>query len=99
EAVYPFNLEGTGYYLDRDEARDQPLPQLEHPEQLVERWDDRPEPACFAPYPLYGGLRGATVVRDKEIDLTRVGRLPSRSAPRTTFDRLEPGTRIAIDGM
>lgn len=99
EAVYPWNPEGTGYYLDRAEAVDQPLPQLEHPEQLVARWDDRPEPSSLAPYPLWGGLRASTVLRGKEVDLTHVGRLPSRAAPRTTLDRLEPGARVIVEGM
>lgn len=99
DATYPWNPEGTGYYLDREEAIDQPLPSLEHPDHLVARWDDRPEPACFAPYPMWGALRASTVLRGKEVDLTHVGRLPSRAAPRTTLDRIDPGTRVTIEGM
>lgn len=99
EAVYPYNPEGAGYYLDREEAVNQPLPQLEHPDHLISRWDDRPEPTCFAPYPLWGGLRGATVVRGKEVDLTHVGRLPSRAAPRTTLEKIAAGAEVIVEGM
>lgn len=99
ESGYPYNLEGKGFATDAARAVDRPLPQLEHPEQLIRRWDDRPEPVCFAPYPLWGGLRAAHVWRDQRFDPSGVGKLASRAAPRTTFDAITPGTRIALSGM
>lgn len=156
EGGYPLNFNGKGFYPDEARALGNPLPQLEHPEQLLQRWDDRPEPVCFAPYPLWGGLRAVHVLRGqrlnmvgggkrsprdsrqaagaivpgassalfgaraseglvsfdvprspvavKEIerqalDMSGVGKIGNRSAPRTTFEAIEPGTSIALLGM
>lgn len=99
ESGYPHNFEGKGFLTDAARAIDQPLPQLEHPEQLIQRWDDHPEPVCFAPYPLWGGLRAAHVWHDQQFDPGGAGKLASRAAPRLTFDALPAGTRIALGGM
>jgi len=99
EAGYPLNFDGKGFYTNEARAVDQPLPQLEDPEVLVRRWDDRPEPVCFAPYPLWGGMRAQYMMKEKQLDMTGVRKLGSRAAPRTTFDSLEPGTEIALAGM
>ena len=56
EEAFALNQIGTGYYPDRKLAVDQPLPQLEDPEQLIQSPKDHPEPVCFAPYSLGGGL-------------------------------------------
>jgi hypothetical protein len=96
---FPMNYEGTGYYANAREARYQPLPQLEHVAQRIQRWDDRPEPACFAPYPLWGGLRSEFVWRGGELQISGMGKLPSRAAPRTTFDSIAPGSLVALTGM
>ncbi|WP_437624603.1 DUF2169 domain-containing protein [Sorangium sp. So ce1151] len=99
ESGYPHNFEGKGFAVDAGRAQGQPLPQLEHPEQLIQRWDDRPEPVCFAPYPLWGGLRAVHVWHDQQFDPGGASKLASRAAPRTTFDAIAPGTRIALGGM
>lgn len=99
EAGYPLNFEGKGFATDEARALDQPLPQLEDPAEVMRRWDDRPEPVCFAPYPLQGGMRARYVVRDKQVDLAGVSKLGSRAAPRTTFERVEVGTEIMLSGM
>ncbi|WP_438032033.1 DUF2169 domain-containing protein [Sorangium sp. So ce204] len=99
ESGYPMNFDGKGFYTDPGQALDRPLPQLEHPDQRIRRWDDHPEPVCFAPYPLWGGLRAVHVWHDQKLDLAGAGKLASRAAPRTTVDALPPGTRIALAGM
>jgi hypothetical protein len=43
------NPEGRGFYLDAASAEHGLLPNIELPDQLVQKWDDRPEPAGFAP--------------------------------------------------
>lgn len=55
------NLGGRGFYVDAGEALGRPLPGLEDPEHPITAWDQRPEPVCFAPYPLRGALRAAFV--------------------------------------
>jgi hypothetical protein len=54
---YPLNPHGVGLYADQSAATDQPLPQIERPDQLVRRWNDQPEPGGFAPCPDLVALR------------------------------------------
>ncbi len=93
------NSDGTGFYTEPGGALDAPLPPLEDPDHLVQRWDDRPEPVCFAPYPMHGGLRRHFLVENDVVDFTRHPHVLSRAAPRTTFGELAFGTRIAVSGM
>lgn len=99
ESGYPLNFDGVGFSTDSQKAMHRPLPQLEHPDQLLQSWDDHPEPVCFAPCPLWSGLRAGFVMRDGQFDVSRINKIPSRAAPRTTLDRVEPGTVIELTGM
>jgi hypothetical protein len=99
ESGYAYNLDGVGFYTDARHALGQPLPQLEDPAQLIETWNTYPEPVCFAPCPLWSGLRARFVMRDGQFDVSRINRVASRAAPRTTFDQIEPGAIIALGGM
>ncbi|MBK9259038.1 MAG: DUF2169 domain-containing protein [Polyangiaceae bacterium] len=56
-APYGPNPRGRGYYLDELAAEGQLLPNLEDPNQLVSRWDDRPIPVGLGYYPEDGSLR------------------------------------------
>jgi hypothetical protein len=99
--AYPLNLMGAGFFLEADRAVGEPLPLLEDPDAPLARWDDRPEPTCFAPYPMHGGLRMTSVVdpSDKKVDLSRSRRLSSRACPKLTFDEVAPQTPIRVAGM
>jgi hypothetical protein len=97
--AYSENSDGTGFYPAREDAIDQPLPQLEDPEHPIEKWSDRPDPVCFAPYPMHGGLRARFVVENDVVDFKRHPYVLSRAAPRATFGELAFGTRIAVSGM
>jgi hypothetical protein len=99
EIGYAHNFNGKGFYTDPARALDQPLPQLEHPEHVIRRWDDHPEPVCFAPYPMWGGLRSVHVFRDGRFEREGTKKLGNKASPRTTFDAIEPGTPIALLGM
>lgn len=77
---YADNPAGKGYHVDAATALGAPLPDIEDPDRLVQRWDDRPEPVGFAPYPLGGGLR-RHFLEEMGIDLTR---------PLVSFPRLTP---------
>lgn len=97
---FPHNADGTGFYLERSDALENPLPQLEHPDLPVRAWDDRPHPVCFAPYPLRGGMRlMALMTEDDKLDMNRMGRLTTRAAPWLVFNDLTPGTPITLRGM
>jgi hypothetical protein len=93
------NMFGTGYYADEKMAVDEPLPRLEDPDDLIKSWDHRPEPVCFAPYPLAGGLRAAHVIVDGGPSMERVPRVMGRSCPRGTFDDVAIGATVAVGGM
>lgn len=95
----PDNTEGIGFYTEALGAVGEPLPHLEDPDHLIQKWDDRPEPVCFAPYPMYGGMRARTFTDKGAVDFSRHGHVLSRAAPRTTFPEVPPGTRIGVTGM
>lgn len=97
--AYVENTDGKGFYIDAPGAVDQPLPLLEDPDHLIERWDDRPTPVCFAPYPMHGGMRALLAVDKDVVDFTKHSQLLSRAAPRTTFGELPFGTRVGLTGM
>ena len=48
-APYPLNAEGKGFYLNREQAKGRPLPNLEWPHAPIRAWNDRPFPACWGP--------------------------------------------------
>ncbi len=99
--AYVINPDGVGFYTAREQAVGQPLPQLEHPARLVKSWDDRPEPFCFAPYPVWGGMRARAVIdpADGKADLTHTARLFSRAAPTQVFPAVPSGTEVVLTGM
>jgi len=100
EAEFPHNPDGMGFYLGSEQAREKPLPMLEDPDARISGIDDFPRPRCFAPYSTRGGMR-AELILDEEGSIRRedVPRLASRAAPALTFERLEPGTPVAVRGM
>lgn len=51
EVVHPYNPEGRGYCMSKEEVEGKPLPNLERPEDLITQWDQSPGPAC-----LYKGI-------------------------------------------
>lgn len=93
------NSDGIGFYTEAAGAVGEPLPYLEDPDHLITKWDDRPDPVCFAPYPMYGGLRSRFVVDKGVVDFSRHPHVLSKAAPRTTFSEVPPGTRIGVTGM
>ncbi len=54
----PYNPVGKGWYPDReqmDKFTKAPLPNLEDPSKLVQKWDDQPVPTAPCPYTWSGG--------------------------------------------
>ncbi|MBW2527609.1 MAG: DUF2169 domain-containing protein [Deltaproteobacteria bacterium] len=99
--AYPQNLDGMGFFLRAEQAIDQPLPLLEDPDQLIERWDDRPLPTCLAPCPLWCGVRAQGFIdpEDDKVDLDRLDLLTGRACPRQVFEEVPAGTMIRLEGM
>ncbi len=100
ETPYPENPDGTGFYLVEGGAVDRPLPQIEDPEHLITRWDDRPAPAGLRPCPPSSPVRAknGTVVRAD-------GRLKIRphffndAFPEMIADRVDPGDVVEVAGV
>jgi Uncharacterized protein conserved in bacteria (DUF2169) len=100
EVASPWNPEGTGFYLEERQAENHALPLLEDAAALVSKWDDRPEPLCFAPYPTRGGLRAlAALDREGRVDFNLAARLTNRAAPRMVFTDVPVDTLVSISGM
>lgn len=99
--AHVLNPGGKGFFVTEQQAKGSPLPQLESPNQRIKAWDDRPEPACFAPYPVWGGMRARAVFdgRDGKVDLARTPTLFSRAAPPQVFEDLPAGARVTLGGM
>lgn len=97
--AYPHNADGLGFYLERGDALEKPLPSLEHPDMLIKSWDDKPHPVCFAPYPMNGGMRPMVLNEGDKVNLNRMGKLTCRAAPWLIFQAIEPGTNIVLSGM
>ncbi len=97
--AFPYNADGIGFYLERHEAMEKPLPQLEHPDLPVKNWDDKPQPVCFAPYPMNGGMRTMVLSEGDKVNLNRMGKLTCRAAPWLIFTAIDPGTNIVLTGM
>jgi hypothetical protein len=57
ETQYGPNPRGRGYFLDELSAEGQLLPNIEDPNQLVTRYEDRPTPPGIGYYPETGSLR------------------------------------------
>lgn len=97
--AYPYNADGVGFYLERQDAIEKPLPQLEHPELPIKNWDDKPHPVGFAPYPMNGGMRTMVLNEGDKVNLNRMGKLTCRAAPWLIFAAIEPRTNIVLTGM
>ncbi len=98
-ARYAANPEGVGFYRSAAEAEGAPLPSIEHEDQLVRAWDDRPEPALFAPCPDAFAARMPT---EDEIahDGFRGPLILAHHAPRRHIaDDLAPATEIRVEGL
>ncbi len=99
------NPEGTGFYTTAEQARGQPLPQLERPEAGVTSWSDHPSPGCWAPLPPTSALCFAHL-QDQGGDLVPKGRVDesplvdaTAAAPPELRTPLHPGDRLALQGM
>ncbi len=102
-APWPDNPAGRGYYLTVDQARDQPLPNIESTAAPpIARWDDRPRVAGWGPYPMYWGLRASTAVQvdEKKMSVKHVSPAVFNNAhPDLVIDDVQPGDPVRIEGL
>ncbi len=99
EAMHPINPNGKGYYFSTDQAKGNPLPNLERPGQLIKLWSDRPTPACVLP--IQGGM---DVEENLELDErgAPIGikeRMFNIAVPELIATREQLGETLTLSGM
>ena len=102
-APWPDNPIGRGYYLTVEQAREQPLPNIEPANgPRIRAWDDWPRAAGWGPYPMNWGLRASTAVQvdDQKMTVKHVDpSLFNHAHPDLVVPALPPGDSIQIDGL
>jgi hypothetical protein len=99
---FPSNPEGKGYVVSEESAPGKPLPNIEHPEHLIERWQDQPEPVGVCPCPPNCGPRVlGRVVFDERTGALRELKptLFNHAFPRMIAPFLEPGEEVRVTGV
>jgi hypothetical protein len=101
EVPWPDNPEGMGFYVEEAQAEGQPLPMIEDPAALVQRWDDRPLPAGFGMCPLGSGprLKSAVVLGDDGRVKEITPRMLNCAHPAMVAPRVDPGSRVTLLGV
>ncbi len=101
EMPSPHNPDGKGLYLSEADAEGNPLPNMEDPENQVEKWDDQPDPVGVTPYPMHWGLRlanGSTM--DPEAEVFEIHPTLFNSAhPNMIAQEVLPGDDVVIEGV
>ena len=89
------NPVGRGFYMSREAARGQPLPNVESPAQPIKSWTDRPDPAGTGPYSPTWGLRAMAMVdvdeQAKKVSFHPERGLFDRAHPALSGKKVEPG--------
>lgn len=101
EVPHPDNPAGRGFYLDEEEARGGPLPNIEEPGHLITQWTDRPEPVGLGICPMRFGprLRRGTTF-DATGSLSKLHpSLFNAAFPGMIAARIEPGMRVTVTGV
>lgn len=96
------NPAGKGYYLEQDSALGQPLPNIEDPEALISRWDDRPDPVGTAATLMQFGprLRHSFDVDPDTRNLKTLRPLLFNAAfPKMIAPAVQLGDRVSLTGV
>lgn len=99
---FPDNPDGKGFYLEEANAVGKPLPNLEDPDALIDRWDDRPEPVGTAATLMQFGprLRRAYDVDPETRKLTVLRPLLFNAAfPKMIAPAAKAGDRVGLTGV
>jgi len=105
EMPNPNNPAGKGWVYPVEQAAGVSLPNIEHPDHLIQAPGDQPPPACLGPYPMDGGLRLASAawLEDGEPRFA-----PAEETAHLVFNHAHPdmmfqpvprGARIRVEGV
>lgn len=99
---FPDNPAGKGYFVSEENAVGKPLPNIENPKALIQKWDDRPDPVGVGPTPLGFGPR---LKRSLELD-EESGAIKklhptyfNAAFPDMVAPKLKPGVRVRVSGV
>ena len=100
------NPSGIGFYRDFEDAAGKPLPQFEDPEHELRAWDDRCQPACWAPMPTSCGLRmdhfgveNGHLGNKDHAETPLLERMALNAPPTLQFLDIGIGTEISVTGF
>lgn len=98
---YPDNPDGKGYALEEKTAEGKPLPNIEDPDKMISRWDDRPDPVGLGMCPMYYGLRlRNSIVLDDNMQIRDLKPTLFNSAfPQMIAEHIMPGDLVNISGV
>lgn len=98
---YADNPDGRGFAFEKSAAPGTPLPNLEWPDQRIQRWSDRPTPAGFAAIKETSGLHLARAIESDSASMAGPKFKPgifNAAHPRLVFSAVPPGTPIRLSG-
>jgi hypothetical protein len=97
---YSNNPHGKGFYWEKENAVNQPLPNVEDPENLISKWDQRPDPASFGACPLSELKMRDSIKFDEKGQITEINpRFYNAAFPKMIVLEAKSGQRISIEGM
>lgn len=95
QAPYGPNPRGRGYFLDEPSAEGQPLPNIEDPNQLLTRFDDRPIPPGIGYYPEMGALRPMAAIDHPGL----AGVMRQMKAQSAEMPQVPADTSVGLDNL
>jgi hypothetical protein len=95
------NPSGKGFYLELEQAEGHQLPNLEDPQHLVQRWDERPSPVGLAVCPMChsGRIKNGTEFDEEGILVKLDARFFNAAFPEMLAYDVKPGVPVRIDGV
>jgi len=101
EVPYPANPYGKGYYQTKEEAVGNPLPNIEHPDDLIRKWNSWQEPAGVCSLPIMPLKAKHNLILNK--DKTKIEKLDNKffnsAFPNLIINEIKPEDSISIKGV
>lgn len=99
EIPYGNNPYGKGYYWKKNDAIGKPLPNIEDPNNLIQKWNDRPDPVGIVNCPM-NGLRMTGNVEHENGKIKSINpKFYNTAFPKMIADKVKPGDQIEIHGL
>ena len=97
---YSNNPLGKGFIWEKENAVGRPLPNIEDPENLITKWNDRPHPAGCTSIPVCEKRFQEAIEFDKDGTIVKFDPLFYNAAfPELVAKQVLPGEEILVEGM